>query len=121
MRKLPLSVSACPLAILIWLSPANVSGAELTWLPDATWIVPGLDTSPTASVPLKPAATVYRLALSNTIVPTVRAPSSVTVRGAVIFPKNPASAVGPAGTMAGDQLLATPQPPLASTFHCGTC
>ena len=44
---------------------------------------------------------------------------TVTVRGAVIFPRNCASAVGPVGTLLLCQLLAVAQLPLASTFHIG--
>src|SRR6267142_838435 len=90
----------------------------MTWLPDATSIVPGLVTSPTVKLP---EVSVYRLALSKMIAPIVRAPSTVTVRGAVIFPRNPATPVAPDGTTAGDQFSAEPQIPLTSTFHCGTC
>src|SRR3989440_7993313 len=53
------------------------------------------------------------------IVPTVRSPSSVIVRGAVILPRKFAIAVGESGTELLDQLLAFPQLPSASTFHCG--
>src|SRR5437660_10843432 len=52
------------------------------------------------------------------IVPTVRSPSRVIVRGAVVFPRKFATAVGESGTELFDQLLGFPQLPSASTFHC---
>src|SRR4030095_15859837 len=76
-----------------------------------------LAASPTTRLP---EPSVYRLALSKMIAPIVRVAPTVTVRGAVIFPKNPATPVAPVGTTVGDQLPAVAQLPLASTFHCGT-
>src|SRR6185436_18195528 len=53
---------------------------------------------------------------------TVRSPSSVTVRGAVITPRKLAVALGLSGSPPPQppfQLLATPQLPLALTPHWG--
>src|SRR5258706_308646 len=46
-------------------------------------------------------------------------PSRVIVRGAVIFPRKLAEAVGSLGTAMGCQFPAVDQLPLASRFHCG--
>jgi hypothetical protein len=50
---------------------------------------------------------------------SVLLPSSVTVRGAVIFPKKFAEAVAPSGTSCGSQFAALLHTPSASTPHCG--
>src|SRR5438132_1054445 len=104
-----------PLTLVV---PPTDTGAAISWLP-LVMRNPPVPVPITVRVPPVPEVIVYLLALSKTIVPTVRLPSSVTVRGAVIFPRKLATTLELSGTVVGLQLAATPQLPLLSTFHCG--
>src|SRR5215208_1813771 len=67
---------------LLVIAPDIDSGALISWVPLAT-----LMALVTVNVPPEPGAIVYLLALSKFTLATLRLPSRVTVRGAVILPR----------------------------------
>src|SRR6185503_9572534 len=116
--KPPLRINRPPCGTLTSVSPAIMRLALISCVAALRLIWPALWGLAMINAPPEPAAMVYLLALSKLILPTVRSPSKVTVRGAVIAPRKLANATEELGTPPS-QFAESAQLPSPSLIHCG--